>query len=60
MLFDMAKKLVINLDSNLLNSDWLASRRILMDKDKSRRDKRLELAERELEELVEFDELEEK
>lgn len=56
----MAEKLILNLDSNLLNSDWLRSRRILKDKDKSRRDKRLELAERELEELVGFDELEEK
>lgn len=56
----MAKKFVIDLDSNLLNSDWLRSRRILKDKKKSRRDKRLELAERELEELVPFEELEEK
>ena len=56
----MAKKIILNLDSNQLNSDWLGSLRIMNDKDKSRRDKRLELAERELEELVEFDELEEK
>jgi hypothetical protein len=48
------------MDKDLLNSDWLASRRIMLDKKKSRRDKRLELAERELEELVPFDDLEEK
>jgi hypothetical protein len=56
----MAKKIILNLDSNQLNSDWLGSMRILKDKKKSKIEKRAELAERELEELVEFDDLEEK
>ena len=54
----MPKELILDLDKDLLNSDWLVSRRIL--KKKQTNKTKLELAERELEELVEFDDLEEK
>ena len=56
----MARKVVLNLDGDLLNSDWLKSRRILMDKKKSKKVKERELEERESEKLVPFEELEEK